>query len=211
MHRHVEVYIDESGDLGFSRGGTEHFLVAALVVPKGTPLAMATNKCRRRFRSSLKGNPEIKFNRCGAPVRRFMLEATSNIDSAVVWSGVRKSLIPARLRPDKDGIWRRVACLAVSEVSRTIRARSMDVIIDRRSIKKVARRTMESGLKDAVIGRHAGIFPPDVRVSHIDSFSSPGLQLVDHIAGAVFQHLERGDSSYLEIVKERIVRGGLRF
>lgn len=211
MYGHVEVYIDESGDLGFSRGSTEHFIVAAMAVPKGLPLAMATNKCRRRFKSSLKGNPEVKFNRCGAPVRRFILEAVHDLGPTIVWSGVRKSFIPTRLRSDKDWIWRWVACMAVSEVSRTTSARRMDVVVDRRSVKKVARRTMEGEIEEAILGCHAGVFPPDARVSHVDSFSSAGLQLVDHIAGAVFQHLERGNSSYLEIVKDRVVHGELLF
>ena len=210
MYDHVEVYLDESGDLGFSGGGSEHFIVVALVVHRGVRVARITNKCHRRFRYSLTGNPEIKFNRCGEPVRRFVLSAVSATDSQVVWSGVRKSTVGPSLRADKDAIWRQVACRTVSEVSRRLRVRSMDIVVDRRSVRKVVRRAMESALEDAAIRCHAGLFPPQVRVSHLDSASSPGLRVVDHVAGAVFQCLERGDRTYIDIIGERVLCGALR-
>jgi len=210
MHRHVDVYLDESGDLGFSGGSSEHFIVVALVVPRGMRIARITNKCHRRFKSSLTGNPEIKFNRCGVPARRFVLSAISATDSLIVWSGVRKSTIGPSLRADKDAIWRQVACQTVSDVSRRLCVRSMDIVVDRRSVKKVVRSALEAALEETAVRCHAGAFPPEVCVSHLDSASSPGLRVVDHVAGAVFQCLERGDRTYIDIIGERILCGVLR-
>jgi len=210
MHRHVEVYLDESGDLGLSMGSSAHFIVAALVVRKGAPLAMATNRCRRRFRSVLKGNHELKFNRCSPSIRRFVLEAVSSSDSMTAWSGFRKSPLPSTMRKGKDVIWGQVAGRTVSEVSRRLCVRSMDIVIDRRSAKKADRKAMDASLRLAVALSHPGPFPPEVRVRHVDSTSSPGLQLADHVAGAVFQSLERGDPSYIEIIKDCTVYGKLR-
>ena len=42
MYRHVDVYLDESGDLGSSPGASEHFIVVALVVFQDERLARLT-------------------------------------------------------------------------------------------------------------------------------------------------------------------------
>jgi len=46
-------------------------------------------------------------------------------------------------------------------------------------------------------------------VSHIDSAMSAGLQIADHVAGAVFLSLERGDPSYLRQIEGRMSHGGM--
>jgi hypothetical protein len=210
MHRHVEVYLDESGDMGFSKGGSEHFIAAALVVRHDDRLVRLERRCRRKFSSSLKGNPEIKFNRSSESVRRFILEGVSRIDSMAVWSGITKSSVSLSRRQDKDTLWTQVAVDAVSEVSRRLHVGSMHIVIDRRHIKKVARKAVDDAIEEAVSKHHAGIFAPSVRTSHLDSSSSPGLRIVDHIAGAVFQSVERGDHTYLRLIEAKISHGGIR-
>ena len=51
---------------------------------------------------------------------------------------------------------------------------------------------------------YRGFFPPSVTVSHIDSAMSAGLQIADHVAGAAFLSLERGDPSYLRKIEGKI-------
>ena len=66
-------------------------------------------------------------------------------------------------------------------------------------------------LEAAVFAKHAGYFLPMVRVRHIDSFNSYGLQLADHVAGAVFRMLEFNDDSFIRLIAPRIECGQLRF
>jgi hypothetical protein len=209
LYDHVDVFLDESGDLGFSAGASEHFIVAALATRQEERLARLTRKCRRRFGSCIKGNPEIKFNRCSDQVRRFVLDGVAKTDSVIVWSGIGKSSVSLGRRLDKDAIWRSVAANTLSEVSRRLRVESMHVVVDRRSVKKVARKVLDGDLTEAVLRHHAGVFPPAVRMSHLDSASSAGLRVVDHVAGAVFQSLERGNHTYLEMIESRTAHGGI--
>jgi hypothetical protein len=207
LHRHVDVYLDESGDLGFSLGSSKHFIVVALVTQETSRLARIVRRCHRKFGSSCKGNPELKFNRSSEPLRRFFLEGISKTDSWIIWNGIRKSQVDASMRSDKDAIWRHVASRTVSEVSKRIHASSMRIIIDRRSIRKVARKALDDLLLEEVMSHHAGFFPPVVWLSHVDSTASEGLQVADHVAGAVFQSVERDNHAYLKMIEEKIAHG----
>ena len=210
LYGHVDVYLDESGDLGFSPGGSKHFIVVALVAEESNRLARIVRRCHRKFGSSCRGNPELKFNRSSEPMRRFFLNGVSKTDTWIVWNGIRKSRVDVSLRSDKDAIWRQVASRTVSEVSRRIHARSMHIIIDRRATKKVARKALDDLLWEEVMEHHSGIFPPVVRVSHVDSSMSEGLQAVDNVAGAVFQSVERGNHAYLKMIEARIAYGKIQ-
>lgn len=68
-------------------------------------------------------------------------------------------------------------------------------------------RSLAIRLANEVETHHFGHFPPTVEVSLVDSKRSEGLQVVDYIAGAVFQSVERGKSSYLRIIERRVVHG----
>ena len=73
---------------------------------------------------------------------------------------------------------------------------------------RIVRDRLSERLRWEVERNHGGHFPPRVTVSHIDSATSAGLQIADHIAGAVFLSLERGDSSYLRRTEDKCVSGG---
>ena len=207
MYKHVDVYLDESRDLGFSSCSSKHFVVVALVTQEPNRLARIVRRCHRKFGSSCRGNPELKFNRCSERLRRFFLEGVSKTDSWIIWNGIEKSRVDVNTRSDKDAIWRHVASRTVSEVSRRTHARSMHIVIDRRSIKKVARKALDDLLREEVLDHHSGVFPPVVWVSHVDSTLSKGLQVVDHVAGAVFQSVERGNHAYLKMIEAKIAHG----
>jgi len=204
MHRHVEVYLDESGDLGFSKGSSRHFIVAALVVDGDVNIARIVNKCHRRFGSSLSGNPELKFNRSPDRVRKFILSAVSATGAGIAWSGIRKSNLGESRMIDREAVWRMVAARTVSGASSRISTKSMHIVVDRRSIRKVAMESLDSSIQVAVKRHYMGQFEPELRISHVSSASFPGLQLVDNIAGAVFQRLERGKERYMELIENNI-------
>lgn len=140
-------------------------------------------------------------------MRRYMLEGVSRTECHVIWVALVKSLVDGGTKLDKDAIWRYVALRTLAETSKRVRARSVHVVVDRRSLKKVARKALDKFLREEIIDRHAGYFAPTITVSHLESTSSEGLQLVDHVAGAVFQNLERRDDSYLRIIESKIASG----
>jgi hypothetical protein len=208
MHRHVELYLDESGDLGFSSRSPEHFVIVALATAEPHKLVRTVRKAHRKFSLVDGAGPEFKFNRGREPLRRFLLDGVVKTNSWFAWGSIEKSRVPPWRRSDKEGLWQHAAARTVAELSRSTHTRVTHIHVDRRTLTRIVRDRLSERLRWEVERNHGGHFPPRVTVSHIDSATSAGLQIADHIAGAVFLSLERGDSSYLRRTEGKCVCGG---
>jgi hypothetical protein len=92
-------------------------------------------------------------------------------------------------------------------MSRATHTKSIHLVVDRLSPRPNVNRSLAMRLVREVETHHAGHFPPTVNVSLLDSSGSEGLQVADYVAGAVFQSVERGESSYLRMIEGRVVHG----
>ena len=208
MHRHVEVYIDESGDLGFSTSSTKHLVMVALATSAPHELSRIVRKARRRFSQSDGAGSEFKFNRSGGPMRRFFLEQLARTESWIVWCSVLKSETLHEGFVDGESLWLHAACSTVSRIARLTHAKSVHLKVDRYSTRPNTDWILVETLRNVAERDYPGYFPPSVKVSLVDSLTSEGLQVADYVAGAVFHSVERGDPSYLEIITEIVLRGG---
>ena len=210
MHEHVDVYLDESGDLGFSPSSSRHLIVAGVASAESFRFRRLVRETRRRVESEALRWAELKFNRSSNDLRVYQLKGIADTDSLVVWTGMAKQGSQDRFRLRREEHLHSLFAEAASEVSRRLRSRRMDFVVDRRLNKERERKEFDSVLKAAVFARHAGTFPPMVRVRQVDSFNSYGLQLADHVAGAVFRMLEYNDDSFVRLVAPRIEYGQLK-
>ena len=207
MHGHVEVFIDESGDLGFSTRSSKHLVIAALATAEPHRLARIVRRAHKRFSLADGPGSEFKFNRSGERLRRFFLESISRTDSWIVWGAATKSGASQRSMAEKDALWQYTAARTIAELSKRTLVKRIHLVADRRSLTKVARRRVTERLQWEIRRHHAGSFPPCVTVSHVDSACSAGLQVADCVAGAVFLSLERGNHSYLREIEEKVLHG----
>jgi hypothetical protein len=205
MHRTIHMFVDESGDLGLSLSSSKHLVVAALATAEPRLLARIARRSRRRY--GLEGVGELKFNKDGDRLRRAVLESIGDTDSFIAWGAVIKANAPRDLKGDPNGLYQYLVRRTVSDLSMTIHAKRVRVLIDRRSTEPTVRRALEGRIASDVAMNHAGYLPPAVVVGHMDSVNSEGLQIADYVAGAVFQRLEREDGSYLRPIVDRVVRG----
>jgi hypothetical protein len=62
----VKIYIDESGDLGFTGRSSPYFVIAALIVHNPLTIRRCFAKIRRnKLKKKYKKLPEFKFNNSG--------------------------------------------------------------------------------------------------------------------------------------------------
>ena len=207
MHNRVEVYLDESGDLGFSNRSSKHLVIVALATTSPHALARIVRKAHRKFSLDDGSVTEFKFNRSREPLRRFFLDHIAETGSWIVWGSATKSGAYQRSLGDGDSLWGYVASRTVSEMSRATHTKSIHLVVDRLSPRPNVNRPLAVRLSNEVETHHAGHFPPAVKVSLVDSSRSEGLQVVDYVAGAVFQSVERGESRYLRMIERRVVHG----
>jgi len=207
LYDHVDVYLDESGDLGFSERSSGCFVIVALATTEPHKLVRVIRKAHRRFSLVDGAASEFKFNRSGERLRQFILGGLVKTDSWFAWGGVVKPCVPQRFRRDREELWQYVAARTMAELSRRTYTKALHVFVERRSLRKVVRRHISERLRWEVENHHGGHFPPDVRISHIDSSMSAGLQVADHVAGAVFCSVERGNPCYVEQIKSKVSYG----
>ncbi len=209
MCGYVEVYMDESGDLGFSLSSSRHFVVVALASPEPKELSRVLRRTRRRLYSSDKMTPEFKFKSSPEHVRKLILRDVAGTSTRVAWSGIAKHSALAELGEDKDELYLHSCSSALAELMSRTHAKRVHIVLDKRSSGRSLRRHFEEHLLGVVRSNHRGYFAPSTSVSHMDSVNSAGVQVADIVAGAVFRSLERSDNSYLNLITGNIVYGGL--
>lgn len=184
-------------------------MIVALATDEPHRFNRIVKRAHRRFSREGGSASEFKFNRSGERLRRFFLEGVSDIECWIVWGATSKDGAAKRSLADKDAQWQYTASRTMAEMSRRILTREWHVVVDRRSLTRLAREQISNRFQWEIMRHHAGHFPPSVTTSHLDSGCTPGLQVADHIAGAMFLSLERNQSSYLRHVECRILHGEL--
>lgn len=210
MYNHIDVYLDESGDLGLSPSSSRHLVVAGVASAESFRFRRLVRETRRRFGSEARRWSELKSNKSSNNLRVHLLKGIADIDCFVVWTGIAKQGSQDKFRSRREELVLSMFAGVASDVSRRLRSRRMDLVVDRKKNKERERKGFDSVLEAAVLAKHAGYFPPMVRVRHIDSFNSYGLQLADHVAGAVFRMLEFNDDSFIRLIAPRIEYGQLK-
>jgi len=207
MHRRVNVYLDESGDLGSSPRSTRHMVVAALAVDDVRPVERALKSVRRLLGSDGYPMVEMKFRKSSCRLRRRFLEELSRANPRIAWCALDKRETPLWLREDKEGMLHLMSARALGRIAGMSLTKSFVVVMDRRWTKEKRRAEFDACITSAIAVHHSGCFVPALEVSHFDSASCAGLQAVDFVAGAVFRSLEWGDESYLRIIEDNILHG----
>jgi hypothetical protein len=201
-HR-IGIFVDESGDLGLTFGRSSKFLVVCAVRTwNPSELERIARKAYRRFRDIRTG--ELKFNREGLGVRKFVLQEISRTDCCINWAALCKVGDSRHRNGHKSMAYNKLCAEVLGDAFAFTTARSIDVIMDSRRSTTRQRREFEQMVGLTLRRRHTGFFCPTARIRHLDSIQCKSLQVVDFVAGAAFHSVEYQDDSYLSLIQSRI-------
>jgi len=193
------VFIDESGDLG--EAGSKYFIIVALETFEPLPIGRIIKRARRRFLKNK--NPEIKGSNSGPRMRRFVLESLSRCNCGIHVAAVEKGDRFNRLMQEKTRAYDYLCGILMGCVY--LGTNSVHITIDKRHGKKILRREFDDYVTARIRERAPEI---EVGIRHLDSFSSNELMIVDFVAWAAHRHFSHNDSSYYDIIRQRIRNGG---
>ncbi len=193
------VFLDESGELGFSNKSSKFFTITLLVcgVKEEQELSRILKKIRLRIlKKSLKQSPEIKWNNSNDLIRFKILERVLKIEFEIFSIILDKSKVYDYLKNKKHKLYNYLTNLIMNECSLND---SFELIVDRSKNNRSLRDDFNRYIKSNVTKSDKII------IKHEDSNSNGTLQVLDFVSGAIFNKYEFNNNSYYNIIKEKII------
>jgi Protein of unknown function (DUF3800) len=204
----LEIFIDESGDLGFSEQSTRYFVVAYLVTSNAHSIRTKISRLKKNMNNKRKGSvSEFKFGRDGDLTRTRVLTEICKCDFELGLVVIDKAYVKPSLRSDPPLLYRYlVANYVVTNLVNAYDLTAVRFIVDK-SLMSKGMQAFNSYLTNKLSWRQEmekGDQMPTVEIVHEHSEAEPCLQVADYCAGATFSRFERMDSTYYDLIRSRI-------
>lgn len=210
---HVSVYIDESGDLGFSEKASKMFIVAYIIPHQEWALRTALRRLMKRLRGRKKfSGEELKFSRDSDFIHETVFKKIFSsrkpeleIDIGLVV--IDKAAVKPKLREKQPILYNYlVAHYIVVNVLAGYSPSHLKFVVDK-SMDKSSREAFNNYVGEKISWKASmeyEIAAPRTKILHVDSREEPCLQMADYIAGATFRKFEHEDSRFYDMFRHRI-------
>jgi hypothetical protein len=203
------IFLDESGDLGFNfskKGTSKFFVVTFLFAPDGRS---AIEKVVKKTHSELKKKIKRKMSVLHAvnekPItRQRLLKRISEKDCTIMAIYLNKSKVFTKLQDEKQVLYNYVTNILLDRVctKRVIPSDSqIELIASRRETNKFLNENFKDYLNRKLRANHKRLMNVSIRTPAAEK----SLQAVDFISWAIFRKYERGDDSYYNLIKAKII------
>lgn len=113
----MKIYIDESGDLGFTERSSPYFVIAALIVHDPLAIRRCFAKVRRnKLKKKYKELPEFKFNNSGPVIKKRILACIASADVDIAYSVLRKEQVYLHLRSNHQIVYNYLTASLISHI-----------------------------------------------------------------------------------------------
>jgi hypothetical protein len=207
----MEIYLDESGNLGGLRANSSafdpYFVLAALIVRDSLSIRRCIKDIRKKkLKKKYRKTSELKFKESDDTTKRRILECIGRTNNDIGYVVVSKAhLIESHQceMVDSQTIYSDICKRLVYKIINDYGINgSIDIIIDR-SLYGTQREKF-----DYYLANWTGMAVPsglkEVRVSHVDSKRCPCIQAVDFVAGAVSRKYRDGEDLYYLMIQDKI-------
>jgi len=212
------VFVDESGNLGFTKEATRFFVVAYLECD--TPsrirveMARALKHLHLKKRYSLARN-ELKFSRMDDYCRKYVLEKLTKCDVSFGVVVVEKALVNNNLRTDPVRLYNYLVVhnIMLSLLPYIEGGNKVSMVFDKSlpnwRIKEFNDYVENKASYLLFTEKKAQFSRDDLSSEHVSSETEPCLQAVDAVAGAYFQKHEHGNDEYVKVIENKV--GSFRY
>lgn len=193
------MYIDESGDLGFSKGSSNYFIISALIVEDTIQLdKIIKNMRRNKYKKELKGVIELKSTKSSEEIRFYVFKQINILNSCEIFHIVldKYKVKSQFFKTDKHKLYNFVAGKLASSI--ILDNVDFEIIIDK---SKTIFLQNEFNLYFEKLLLEKCINSKCIRIIHSHSHNYSGLQLVDFIAWSCYQSYEHKNLKYSNLIK----------
>jgi|SRR3990172_948543 len=196
------LFLDESGDLGFSPGGTTYFIIGFLAVNEEIKFRRVIRNIKKR--NGLSGKVELKAYHSGDDLRFEVLNAIAASDIEIHTVSVFKPRVYDHLQTDTNILYNYAAKWLLVPFLEERQLSDVRIIVDLRITRLSSAMRFDDYIKAELWGER-GIHTK-LEVHHLDSMRSLGLQAVDFVTYALLRGRERSDWRFWNIIRPKAVR-----
>jgi hypothetical protein len=194
----VIIYLDESGDLGFSPGASDYFVISFLTTKDKTPLKRAVRKVKKKHR--LAPSFELKGNTTPPKIKEDLLKRIASLDINIYAIVMNKANVSPRLRQDTNILYNYVLGLIV--VPYICKQTIVTIVVDRRVVSVTSGFKLDEYLAYKVW--YENLAEVDMQIQHEDSKWTLSLQAADVVCNSIFRKYESGDERLYNLICGKI-------
>jgi len=211
----VDIYVDESGDLGFSSGSSRFFVVSYVMTDDPVPIERVMKRFLRRSRIIKRyAGRELKFSNSSREVREQVLRKLMNIPWTTGLIVLDKNQVDDKLRKIPDVLYNYTLLEYIMRDLLSFYDNVVPLNIHIDKSKNQARADAfnvyafdkASFVWHQVLKRKKPFNLANLSIEHCFSHSNKCVQVADFVAGAAFQKYERGNFSFIDIIDERVTK-----
>ena len=195
------IYLDESGDLGFGKGGSKYFTIAFTIMENPVPFRRCVKKVK--IKHNIPRDVELKGNTTRVSVKEELLYRFAGLEIEIHSITVKKSNVQLKLRRNTNILYNYMVGLSLAErILMEKPSTKVLVNIDRRVISVPALQ-IEEYLKSKVWleGKRTDI---DLEINHLDSHEAYAIQGIDIICNSIFRKYNWNNYILFNIIQGKI-------
>ena len=205
------IFLDESGDLGFSKRSSRWFIFTIVLCPNKRKIEKVIKKVHKSLKKKHKNVFELHAYHANEITRKRVLKLLAELSDIYVFCIIlNKDKVYTDLKNQKNYLYNYTANILLDRLHNYDFIKvddSFDMYIDRKDTNKNIRKNFETYLENSLKNKRAGKIDISLKASHEEK----ALQAVDFISWAIFRKYERGDYEYYEIIKNKVVEENLLF
>jgi len=204
---HVKIYIDESGDLGFTERSSPYFVIAALIVHDPLDIRRCFAKVRRnKLKKKYKELPEFKFNNSGLEIKKRILACIASADVDIAYCVLRKEQVYTHLRSNHQIVYNYLTGSLISHIIQRFHDGSRVEITVDKSLNGIQREAFDQYLVYKTFEKNQAndLATIPIEIEHTDSKNEPCIQAADFIAGALHYYYRTDDDMFSGIINKKV-------
>ena len=197
------VFLDESGELGFKDSSSKYFIIALLSCDEGEiyDLRRIMKKVRAKIiKKKMKKYPELKGNNSTDKIREEVLKRFAKTQAEIFVIILEKSKVYEYLKNKKDKLYNYLSNLILNECS--LEESHICLVVDKSKTNRSLREDFDNYIRNNLSQKNNNC---NLIIKHENSQKEGCLQVLDFISWSIFRNYEHKDSSFMNIIKDKIV------
>jgi hypothetical protein len=198
----MHIYLDESGDLGFSERSTKFLTIAYVVMDSTTHFRRSVKKVKMKY--GISRETELKGSETRFSIKQDLLTRFSTQDITVHAITVNKTNVDTKFQKDTNILYNYMVGLSLVPV---ILRQSADarvyVNVDRRTISITSGFKFNEYLKYKIWyeGKR-----PDIalEIHHLDSHEDYGIQGIDVVCNSIYRKYNSRNYTLFNIIRKKV-------